>query len=78
MKGRCPINPQFYLTSWALIGGGASSDLVWDVMGGVGYQFTDSFSAVIGYRAAGVDYANDGFVYDVVQQGPILGAVFRF
>ena len=47
-------------------------------MGGAGYQFTDSFSAVIGYRAAGVDYENDGFVYDVVQQGPIIGAVFRF
>ena len=47
-------------------------------MGGGGYQFTDSFSAVIGYRAAGVDYENDGFVYDVVQHGPILGAVFRF
>ena len=47
-------------------------------MGGGGYRFTDSFSVVLGYRAAGVDYENDGFVYDVVQHGPILGAVFRF
>ena len=78
LKGRYSITPQFYLTSWALIGGGASSDLVWDVMGGAGYQFTDSFSAVIGYRAAAVDYTNGGFTYDVVQQGPIIGAVFRF
>ena len=78
LKGRVSINPQFYLTSWALIGGGASSDIVWDLMGGAGYQFTDSFSAVVGYRAAGVDYENDGFVYDTVQHGPILGAVFHF
>ncbi|NEJ17159.1 hypothetical protein GR211_29935 [Rhizobium leguminosarum] len=78
LKGRVSITEQFYLTGWALIGGGASSDLVWDVMGGAGYQFTDSISAVAGYRAAGVDYENDGFVYDVVQQGPILGVTFRF
>ena len=61
-----------------MIGGGASSDLVWDVMAGAGYQFTDMFSLEVGYRAAAVDYSNDGFVYDVVQQGPIIGAVFHF
>ncbi|WP_338893704.1 hypothetical protein [Sinorhizobium meliloti] len=78
MKGRISINEHFYLTSWALIGGGASSDLVWDVMGGAGYQFNDSISAVVGYRAAGVDYENDGFVYDTVQHGPTIGLVVRF
>ena len=78
LKGNVSLTPQFYLTSWALIGGGASSDIVWDLMGAAGYRFTDSFSAVVGYRAAGVDYENDGFVYDAVQHGPILGVVFRF
>ena len=78
LKGRVSITPQIYLTGWGMIGGGASSDIVWDVLGGVGYQFTDTISAVAGYRAAGVDYENDGFVYDVVQHGPILGVVFRF
>jgi hypothetical protein len=78
LKGRVSINEHFYLTSWALIGGGASSDLVWDVMGGAGYQISDSISAVVGYRAAGVDYENDGFVYDTVQHGPTIGLVVRF
>jgi hypothetical protein len=78
LKGRVSLTPEFYLTGWGLIGGGASAELTWDLMGGAGYQFTSSFSAVAGYRAAGVDYENDGFVYDVVQHGPILGAVFRF
>jgi hypothetical protein len=32
----------------------------------------------LGYRAAGVDYENDGFTYDTVQQGPFTGVVFRF
>lgn len=78
LKGQISITPEFYLTGWGLVGGAVSSEIVWDVMGGAGYQFTKSFSTVLGYRAAGVDYENDGFVYDTIQQGPILGAVFRF
>lgn len=78
LKGRYSFSPQFYLTAWGLVGGGASSEVLWDIMGGVGYDFSDSWSAVVGYRAAGVDYENDGFVYDTVQQGPILGVTYRF
>ncbi|MCV3206863.1 hypothetical protein OHD62_09430 [Mesorhizobium sp. YC-39] len=78
LKARYSFTPQFYLTGWGFVGGGVSADVTWDVMAGAGYQFTDSFSAVLGYRASGVDYENDGFVYDTVQQGPIVGAVFRF
>lgn len=78
VKGRVSITPQLSLLGWGLLGGGASSKIVWDVMGGADYQFSQSFSAVVGYRAAGVNYENAGFVYDAVQQGPMLGAVFRF
>ena len=38
----------------------------------------NSFSTVAGYRALGVDYENDGLVYDVTQEGFFLGAVMRF
>ncbi|TIW65432.1 MAG: hypothetical protein E5V56_07065, partial [Mesorhizobium sp.] len=63
---------------WAMAGGG-SSDYMWDLWGGVGYQVNDKFSALIGYRASGVNYDNgDGFVFDVVQQGPVIGAIYRF
>ena len=79
LRGRFNLSPDFFLTSWGMIGGfGVSSEFTWDVMGGLGYQATDSFSLVAGYRAMGVDYRNDGFVFDVTQDGPILGAVFRF
>jgi hypothetical protein len=77
LKGRVDLTPNFYLTGWALAGGG-SSESSWDVLGGVGYRFSDRFSAVLGYRAAGVDYENGPFLFDVVLQGPILGAVLRF
>ncbi|CAH2402991.1 hypothetical protein [Mesorhizobium ventifaucium] len=79
LKGRYDINASWYLTGWGIIGGfGAGSDITWDVLGGVGYQWNERFSFVAGYRALGVDYEDDGFVYDVIQHGPILGTVIRF
>ena len=78
LKGNVDLSRRLYLTAWAMIGGGVSSDILWDVMGGAGYRFNDSISAVVGYRAAGVDYTDGGFTYDTVQQGPFSGVVFRF
>jgi hypothetical protein len=60
-----------------LVGAG-EADIDWDVAGAIGYHFNDRTSSVIGYRALGVDYNDDGFLFDVVQQGPILGLVVRF
>lgn len=78
-KLRVDLAPKFYTTGWAMIGGfGVGSDLMWDLMGGAGYQFNDTFSMFAGYRAVSVDYSNDGFVYDVVEQGPVLAGVFQF
>jgi hypothetical protein len=54
------------------------ADLDWDVALTLGYKFTDTISAVAGYRAVGVNYNNDGFVFDVVEQGPIIGVAFHF
>jgi hypothetical protein len=79
LKSRIDTDTDFYFTGWGMVGGfGVGSDFNWDVMGGVGYEWTDHFSTVLGYRALGVDYEDDGFVYDVVQQGVALGAVFNF
>jgi len=78
-KAKINLTRSFYLTSWALIGGfGAGSQLSCDVFGGAGYSFNDQVSAVIGYRAMGIDYSRKGYVYDIVQQGPITAFVFRF
>jgi hypothetical protein len=77
LRGNYAITPEIYLTGWGLVGAGGA-DIDWDVAGAVGYRFTDKISAVAGYRALGVDYSEDGFVFDVVQQGPILGMVVRF
>ena len=79
LKGRLNFNEDFYFTSWAMIGGfGVSSDFIWDVMGGLGWNAWDSVSLVAGYRGLGVDYEHDGFLFDIVQHGPLIGAAFRF
>lgn len=76
-RGTYSITPEIYLTGWGLVGAGGA-DLDWDVAAAIGYRFSDTISAVAGYRALGVDYSHDGFVFDVVQQGPIIGLVVRF
>ena len=78
-KLRLDLAPNVYATSWAFVGGfGVGSDLMWDLMAGAGYQFNDTFSLFAGYRATSVDYSHDGFVYDVVQKGPVLAGAFQF
>ena len=78
-KWRFNVTPRIFVNGWAMAGGfGVASDFTWDLLGGIGYQFNDTFSTAIGYRALGVDYENDGFVYDVVQHGPIAGVIIRF
>ncbi len=79
VKLRLSVSENVYVTSWGMIGGfGVGSDLMWDVMAGAGYSFTDHFDVFAGYRAVSVDYSSDGFVYDMVQQGPVMAGVFRF
>lgn len=78
-KARIDTGTPFYVTSWGMAGGfGAGSDFSWDVMGGLGYQWTEHFSTMLGYRAVGVDYEEDGFVYDVIQSGAVIGGVVSF
>lgn len=78
-KLRADLAPNVYVAAWGMIGGfGVGSELMWDVMGGAGYSFNDNFSLFAGYRAVSVDYRNDSFIYDVVEQGPVVAAVFQF
>ena len=77
LRGRYHITPEWFVSGWGLVGTGGA-DIDWDVAASIGYQFNDTISAVAGYRALGVDYRSDGFVFDTVQQGPILGMTLKF
>ena len=78
-KARLQGASPWYLTAWGMIGGfGVSSDFTWDVFGGVGYELSDRWSLIAGYRGLGVDYESGDFKFDIVQHGPIFGGVFRY
>ena len=70
---------KFFLSGFLIIGGfGAGSDFIWDINANLGYQWGEKFSTTLGYRYLDVDYEDDGFLYDVAQQGPTLGLSWRF
>lgn len=77
VRGTYAFTPNFYVVGWGLVGAGGA-DIDWDVMAGIGYNINETFSATLGYRALGVDYSDDGFLFDAIQQGPIAGLTIRF
>lgn len=80
LKGKTPLGGSpFFMTGAFTFGGfGVGSDLMWDASVNLGYQWTEGFSTTIGYRYLDVDYDNDGYVYDISQDGPTIGLLWRF
>jgi opacity protein-like surface antigen len=60
------------------VGGGPNGDLTWQLFGGVGYNFNKTIAGFVGYRYLAIDHSSDRFDYRFDQQGPMLGAAFRF
>lgn len=77
VRARHFLTDSVFLSGWGLVGAGQAK-LDWDIGATIGYRFNQHVSAVAGYRALGVDYRRGGFVYDVVQHGPITGLVVHF
>ena len=79
VAGSVDLGNGFGLRGAADIGGfGVAADLDWQVVGALEYQYNQSVSLELGYRYLDVDYSDDGFVYDISMQGPIVGATFKF
>ena len=70
---------RFYFNGAAGIGGfGVGSDLFFDINANVGYQWNKAIGTIIGYRLFDVDYSKDNFLYDVRQDGWIVGLTWSF
>ena len=80
LKGLMPIGESKFFVSGAFVlgGFGVGSDLMWDVNINFGYQWTKGFSTTLGYRYLDVDYEDGDFLYDVAQDGLVLGLSWRF
>jgi len=79
-KARTPLgNSQFYVAGGAGLGGfGVGSDLFYEISANVGYQWNKAIGTTLGYRMFDVDYEDDGYVYDVKQQGWQIGLTWSF
>jgi hypothetical protein len=80
LKGLAPLGAsKFFVSGFLVFGGlGVGSDLLLDGLINLGYQWTAVFSTTVGYRYLDVDYDQDDFLYDVYQDGPVLGLSWRF
>jgi hypothetical protein len=61
------------------VGGfGVSSKLTFHMVANMVYAFNDTYSGVFGYRLLDIEYDRDGFVYDVKQDGLLMGLGISF
>lgn len=66
--------------------GGGGSKFTWNALAAYAYDFTTrdgvTYSAVLGYKALYVDYAQGSgrsrYEFDILQHGPVLGLSIRF
>lgn len=69
---------------WAIrtegdIGGfDANSKLTWQALAALGYDATETTRVLVGYRGLGYDHDRDGFIYDTVMHGPVIGVGIGF
>lgn len=73
------LSPRWSATAYGDIGGfGAASDLTYQFYGALNFRLSERYVLSGGYRYYADDFERDGFVSDVVQQGPIVAVQIRF
>ena len=79
VRGSYDVTDEIFLTGLAEIGGfGAGSDLQWEVIARVGYQFNDMLAAGIGYRHLALQVDRDQVDIDAALTGPFLALDVTF
>jgi len=72
-----PIAEKWDFVGYADIGAGGS-DFTYQLLAGVNWQFSNSFSAKFGYRHFYQDYQNDDFKWDMTTSGVYAGLGIKF
>jgi len=74
-----PFAEHWSFVGYADIGGfGVGSDVTYQVIAGVNWQFSRTFAAKAGYRYFYQDYENNGFVWDMTSDGFYAGLGIGF
>ena len=79
LSGRYNFNKTYYTAVRGQIGGfGVGADLMWQVETCVGINLTHCIFTEIGYRALGINYENNGLLFDSVMHGPQITTGITF
>ena len=78
LVARVTFAANWYASGWAMNAVAGDSDTNYDLFGGIGYAFNQSYSFIVGYRHIKIDYEKDAFLYDVKLYGPMAGFTFRW
>jgi hypothetical protein len=71
------LTDDFFVDALGFVGAGGSQ-FYGDIYAGVGYRINPKWDVFAGYRALRVKHENDGFLYDITQQGPLFGVAAKF
>ncbi len=73
------ITDRWFVTAFADVGGfSAASDLTWQVLTTLGYQFNERWSVEGGWRFVSIKKEIEGRDVEIDFSGPLLGATARF
>jgi hypothetical protein len=76
---RLNLNKGWFVNLKGDAGGfGVGSQLTYQIYSGVGKEFKERYSLLLGYRYLSVDYTNAGFLYDTHMSGLVSGFGIRF
>ena len=79
LRALVPLGERWSVLLYGDVGGfGVGSDLTYQAIAGVNWQFSKHFSAKAGYRYLYQDFEKDGFVWDMAAHGPYLALGIRF
>jgi hypothetical protein len=78
LRLRYNFNKTFYTAVRGEVGRGVVSDLMWEVEGVVGINWTRSIFTEVGYRALSADFEDNNFRFDVTTHGPQITTGITF
>jgi len=78
LRFRYNFNNTFYTAVRGEVGRGVVSDLMWEVEGVVGLNWTRSIFTEVGYRALSADFEDNNFRFDVTTHGPQITTGITF
>lgn len=76
--GSFPVADRWSLVGMADVGTGEDSDISYQLLGAIKWQFHETVSASLGYRMLHQEFEEDAFSWDATYSGFILGAGFTF